>query len=74
VPLSQDELLENARKAGNPNPEANGEWIKIAENYRDGDKLRLVNCSGVKGVGDTVYYALFREDKVILKFHSMTYD
>jgi hypothetical protein len=74
IPLSPPEVLENAKRGGNPNPEANGEWIKMAADFRDGDQLRLVNCSGVKGIGDTVYYALIRDNAIVLKFHSMILD
>ena len=74
VPLSPSKVMEDSKRGGNPNPESNDEWIKMASDLRDGDQLRLVNCSGVKGVGDEVFYALIRNNVIHLKFHPMILD
>lgn len=72
VPLSQSEVIEDAKRIGNPNPEEYPDWIKMTENMRSGDQLRLVNCleaSRSKNVGDPYYYALIRNGTIISKFH-----
>jgi hypothetical protein len=74
VPLSQSEVAENSRRSGNPDPESNKEWVAIAAAVRPGDQLRLVNCLGSKSIGDQYYYALFRADDVVAKFHPMIFN
>lgn len=74
VALSPSEVIEYSKKSGNPRAEENVEWIKMAAELRPDDKLRLVNCLGVKGVGDSYYYALFRNNEILLKFHPMIFD
>jgi hypothetical protein len=78
IPLSPSEVIENSKRSGNPNPESNGEWIRMEENRQPGDKLREVNCSGTtKRYGkfrDPYYYGLFRGDAIILKFHPVILD
>lgn len=71
VPLSQTEVIENAKRDGNPNPELNHEWIEMAAKIMPGDTLRLVKC---ENSGDPYFYALFRKSRVISKFHSMIFD
>jgi hypothetical protein len=75
VPLSPSEVVENSKRSGNPNPESNGEWIKMAAALQPGDQLRRVNCLGAQGhVGDPYYYALIRNHEIFLKFHPMIFD
>ena len=74
VVLTPSEVIENSKRSGNPNPEANYEWIKVAADLQAGDQLRLVNCLGVKGIGDAYYYALFRNEAIVLKFHPMIFN
>lgn len=74
IPLSPSEVIEDSKRDGNPNPENNGEWIKIAADLQEGDELRLVTCSGTKGYGGTAYYGLFRNNAIILKFYPMILD
>lgn len=72
VPLSQSEVIEDAKRIGNPNPEKYPAWIEMTSSIRPGDQLRLVNClkdSQYKNVGDPYYYALIRNGKIISKFH-----
>lgn len=72
VPLSQSEVIEDAKRIGNPNPEKYPEWIEMTSSIRPGDQLRLVNClraSQYNNVGDPYYYALIRDGKIISKFH-----
>lgn len=71
VPLSEAKVVESAKMDGNPEPEQNHEWIKINANLQPGDTLRLVKC---KGSSDPYFYALFRENRIILRFHSMLFD
>jgi hypothetical protein len=74
VALSPSEVIENSKRSGNPNPEENDEWIKMVASLKSGDQLRLVNCLGVKGIGDPYYYALFRNGEIISKFHPMIFN
>ncbi|HJR75099.1 MAG TPA: hypothetical protein VJ806_15855 [Luteimonas sp.] len=76
VPLSQAEVISDAKRTGNPNPEAYREWTEITANIQPGDQLRLVNCleSRSKDVGNPYYYALVRNDAIILKFHVGFFD
>lgn len=74
VVLTPSEVIENSKRSGNPNPESNQEWIKMAADLQAGDQLRLVNCLGVKGIGDPYYYALFRNEAIVLKFHPMIFN
>lgn len=74
VALSPSEVIENSKRSGNPSPERNSEWIEMESGFKSGDQLRLVNCLGVKGVGDPYYYALFRNRVIVLKFHPMIFD
>ena len=74
VPLTPSKVIEDSKRGGNPNPETGDEWSKIADTLQDGDQLRLINCDGVQGIGDTVYYALIRNHAVLLKFHPMILD
>ena len=72
VPLSQSEVIEDAKRVGTPYPEKYLEWIKMTTTMQPGDQLRLVNClraSRHKNVGDPYYYALIRNRKIISKFH-----
>jgi hypothetical protein len=72
VPLSQSEAIQAAKKMGNPQSESYPEWIKMTASIQPGDQLRLVDClraSRTANVGDPYYYALFRDGKVISKFH-----
>jgi len=54
---------------GNPDPGSNPEWQAIRTDMKDGDELRSVNCTGIKGVSDVYYFGLIRNGKVILRFH-----
>ena len=77
VPMSQSQVLEAARRDGNPDPE-NYEWKKILTELRPGDQLREVDCFRAhqlgKRVGDPQFYALFRNDAEVARFHSMIWD
>jgi hypothetical protein len=72
VPLSQAEVIEDAKRVGNPNPERSQDWIEITKDFQPGDQLRAVNCLSAarsRAVGDPYYYALIRNDAIIVKFH-----
>lgn len=72
VPLSQSEVIEDAKRVGNPNPEKNQEWIEMTENFQPGDQLRVVNC--LRSSRSTYFYALIRNDSIISKFYSSIFD
>lgn len=77
VPLSQSEVIEDAKRMGSPNPEESPQWTGMVSSIRQGDQLRLVNClslSRSKNVGDPYYYALIRDGKIISKFHIGFFD
>ncbi len=69
TPLSPAEVVESSKRDGNPNPEADGDWIKIDTSLQAGDQLRLVSCSG-----GGAYYALIRDNAIMLKFYPMLFD
>ena len=77
VPLTTQEVLDDARRSGNPAPEKNDDWRKITEELRPGDELREVNCSAVpeqRKRRAPVYYALVRDGVVLLRFVPMILD
>jgi hypothetical protein len=75
--LSQDEAIKQAKRDGSPNPEARRDWIEMISKVRPGDELRLVDCvkaSKAGLVGDPYFYAVFRNDVILAKFHSVILD
>jgi hypothetical protein len=71
VPLSQSEVLSLVKRWDHhPNPQMEPEWIVIAANQQPGDELRMVSCR----VGDPYFYALVRNDTILLKFHPSIVD
>lgn len=77
VPLSQSEVIEDAKRMDIPDPEKYVEWIKMKSSVQPGDQLRLVNCftaSRSKYGGDPYYYALIRNGKIISEFHIAFFD
>jgi hypothetical protein len=72
VPLSQAEVIADAKRMGNPKPESYPEWIEMTASIRSGDQLRLVDCLRANrstSIGDPYYYALIRGGKIVSKFH-----
>jgi hypothetical protein len=72
VPLSQSEVIEEAKRMDIPDPEKYVGWIKMKSNIQPGDQLRLVNfftASRSKYGEDPYYYALIRNGKIISEFH-----
>ncbi len=72
IPLTPTEVIEQAKRDGDPRPESRPEWIRMLNEVRSGDQFRLVNCvrtdkSGV--AGGAYYFALFRKDVVIGEMH-----
>ena len=69
VPLSQDEVLENARLSGVPAPETQIDWAKMKAAYRLGDQFRFVSCVSGKHVGAPGYsfFGIFRGNSVALQ-------
>lgn len=77
VPLSQSEVIEDAKRMDIPDPETYVEWIEMKSNIQSGDQLRLVNCLGTsrsKYGGDPYHYVLIRNGKIISKFHIAFFD
>lgn len=72
IPLSQTELIADARKVGNPNPEDDPQWIKLISSLQPGDQLRVINCLNTRRM--TYYYALIRNDSILMEFHSSMFD
>lgn len=68
VPLTEREVIQNAKLDGNPHPEDNYEWSRIVARKRPGDVLRQVSCDRPPY---SYYYALIRKGAVRLKFHSI---
>jgi hypothetical protein len=77
VPLSQSEVIEDAKRWNVPDPEQYVEWIKMKSSIQSGDQLRLVNCFGAgrsKYGGDPYHYVLIRNGKIISEFHIAFFD
>lgn len=77
VPLSKSEVVEDAKRIGNPNPEVYPEWIAIIKNIQPGDQLRLVDCLNTRQsrkMGSVYFYALIRDHNVLLMFYPMIFD
>ncbi len=73
VPLTSNQVLEGSKLMGNPSPERHGGWINMRDGFREGDQLRYVNCSVIKDTTGTDFYALIRNNVIILKFSPMLY-
>ena len=69
VPLSQDEVLANARLTGVSAPETQVDWTRMKATYRLGDRLRFVSCVSGKHLGAPGYsfFGLFRGNSVALQ-------
>jgi hypothetical protein len=77
VPLSQSEVMEDAKRMDIPDPETYVEWIKMKSSIQPGDQLRLVNCftaSRSKYGRDPYHYVLIRDGKIIAEFHIAFFD
>lgn len=77
VPLSQAEVIQHAKRDGNPNPGESHEWVKLVREMQPSDQLRLIDCLEArrsKSVSDPYFYALVRNDTIIAKFHSVMID
>ena len=78
VPMSQSQVLEAAKRDGNPDPEGNGEWVGIVAKLQPGDKLREVSCFKAyhlgKKIDDPQFYTLFRDDVEVARFHPVIWD
>ncbi len=66
VPLTENEVLENARLTGVSAPETQTDWAEVKAARRGGDQLRLVSCVG-KRLGSPGYsfVGLFRDRKAV---------
>lgn len=72
IPLSQAEVIADAKRMGNPKLESYPEWIDMTVSSRPGDQLRLVDClkaAQSTNVGDPYYYVLVRGGKIVSEFH-----
>lgn len=71
VPLTRLEVIKDAKRMGNPQPESNQDWIAMAGDIRSGDQLRIVDCLSTHS---TYYYVLIRDGAIIREFHSSIFD
>jgi len=71
VPLSEAQVVEDAKRMGNSHPENNQEWIAITKSIKVGDQLRAVNCLSSKS---TYYYVLIRDGVITQRFYSSIFD
>ncbi len=71
VPMSQAEVLANAKRDGDPHTEGREEWLKIVATSHPGDELRKVAClkSGRYGSAGDMYFGLFRNGAMIAKLN-----
>ena len=77
IPLKPSQVLEQARRDGDTNPEARPEWIAMQRQFQSGDQFRLVHCmgGGQSGIATrTYYFALFRSNSVIAEMHHVIVD
>lgn len=77
VPLSQSEVIEDAKVIGNPRPEEDPEWVAITKNDQPGDELRVVDClKAGRSSRDsgTYFYVLIRNNQIIRKFYVGMFD
>lgn len=74
--MSEAEVIAHSKSDGNPNPEA-GIAEELTSKIQPGDQMRLVTCFSApksRKIDDRHYYALFRGDSIVAKFHSMIWD
>lgn len=71
IPLTQEEVLAEARRWGDPNPEARPEWAKILAELRPGDQLQMVDCVRAK---HNFYFAHVRNDAIVTRMYTAILD
>jgi len=71
IPLSQDEVLTEARRWGDPNPQIRPEWVKIVADMRPGDQLRMIDCVRAK---HNFYFAHIRNYSILAKMYTAILD
>jgi hypothetical protein len=71
IPLSQTEVLEEARRWGDPIGEFRPEWAKIVAELKPGDQLRMIDCVRVD---HNFYFAHIRNDTILTKMYTMILD
>ena len=72
LPISEEMVVEDAKRLGNPKPEENQEWIDMRANLQPGDELRVVDC--LRSKERTYYYALTRNESIVMRFYSSIFD
>ena len=75
APVTQEEMLRQARLDGIPEPETRQEWTDMVARIQPGDQLRVVNCvaMGSQGLAVGNYcYALFRGSKAVVTLYDIT--
>ena len=74
VPLTQDQVLEAARRLGDPQPEDRAEWAYMVKSVQPSDELRQITClkRGLHGMatGD-IFFGLFRSGEVVAEMHNV---
>ena len=71
IPLSQTEVLEEARRGGDAITESRPEWTKILSELKPGDQLRMIDCMRVE---HSFYFAHIRNDAIVTKMYTMILD
>jgi hypothetical protein len=71
VPLTQAQLLELARRGGDPNVEDRPEWAKIVAELLPGDELRLINCVPSR---HNIFFAHIRNGVILSKMYTVILD
>lgn len=71
VPLTQEEVLGDARRWGDPHPESRPEWLKIIAEIRPGDQLRMIDCIRTH---HNFYYAHIRNGAIVTEMYTIILD
>jgi hypothetical protein len=76
APMTQEEVLDVARRDGNSDVAKGTEWASIVATYRPGDELRKIAClvHGIGGAAGDMYFGLFRDGKLIEKLNYIIVD
>src|SRR5579862_8758311 len=68
VPMSHDDMLREAKSAGDLSPEHEQRWTELMSQWQPGDHLRIVDCASHGGQGLAAgyyFYAVTRGDIIV---------
>jgi hypothetical protein len=71
IPLTQEEVLSDKRRWGDPDTESRPEWLKIVAEFQPGDQLRMINCIRAH---HNFYYAHIRNGVIVTEMYTMILD